>query len=461
MDCEKKTNLPPLFRKIGKVVCRKTGLTKKLKESGKCDKLLKQLQVLCPGEQAEQLLEDYYQEKIAWMALILLLGSMLAGMVKLQLFLQQEITGNSIVRQEYGQGERELTLKAQRGKETIGTYQIRMQEKVWEEELAQEKEAEFFEEVKRIMTADNRSLQEVRGNLNLPEILEGYPFWVSWSSSKPWIIRQDGQVEPLKEGKEDVILTALVSYDTLEWEHTVEVTVKPPLLSEEEKRYRMLEEELIKSQEEQKTKEEWELPESWNGEKISWKLEKEDNSTLLFLLTVAAAGGSFFLKDIDLMQKWKKRKERIRDSYPLILEKLELYLGAGATIRGAFFRIGETYRRENTGRRDGMEIYEEILTACREIQSGVPEGRAYERLGYRSAVAEYVRLGTILNRELSKGSADLQSWLKMEAQHASDEQLDRIRRKGEEASSGLLIPMIIILGIILLMIMIPALDQMV
>ena len=461
MKFEKKTNLPPIFRKIGEVVCRRTGLPGKLMESGRCDKILKQLQVLYPGEQAEQLLEDYYQEKIAWMALILLLGTMLAGMVKLQLFLQQEISGNRITRQEYGQGERELTLTAQQGKETIGKYQIRMQEKVWEEELAQEKEAEFFEEVKRTMTADNRSLQEVRGDLNLPEALDGYPFLINWSSSKPWMIRTDGQVEPLQEGSEEVTLTALVSYDTLEWEHTVEVTVKPPLLSEEEKRYRMLEEELVRSQEEQKTEEEWVLPESWNGEKISWELEKEDNSAILFLLTVAAAGASFFLKDIDLMQKWKKRKERIRDSYPLILEKLELYLGAGATIRGAFFRIGETYRRESAGLQTGSEIYEEILTACREIQAGVPEGRAYERLGYRSSVAEYMRLGTILNRELSKGSADLLNWLKLEAEHASCEQLDRIRRRGEETSSGLLIPMIIMLGIILLMIMIPALDQMV
>ena len=142
----------------------------------------------------------------------------------------------------------------------------------------------------------------------------------------------------------------------------------------------------------------------------------------------------------------------MRHAYPEIVHKLALYLGAGMTLQGAFGMIGREYEKTKAEN----AIYAQILYTCRELKSGVSETQAYERFGRRTGLQEYIRLSTLMTQNLRKGNASLLSRLREEAQRALTEQVQRGRMLGEQASTKLLVPMVMMLGVVMVMVIIPA-----
>jgi hypothetical protein len=67
-----------------------------------------------------------------------------------------------------------------------------------------------------------------------------------------------------------------------------------------------------------------------------------------------------------------------------------------------------------------------------------------------------VRLCTLLQQNLKKGNAAILDRLREEADRASRERLQNSRKLGEEASTKLLIPMVLMLLVIMIIIIIPA-----
>ena len=152
----------------------------------------------------------------------------------------------------------------------------------------------------------------------------------------------------------------------------------------------------------------------------------------------------------------EKKKREERRSYPEILQKLTLYLEAGLTVRSAFCRVAEDYEKERKRGGRCREAYEEMLIATREIHMGVPEGAAYENFGKRTGVREYVRLSTFLTQNLKKGSSTLLQQLKEESVQAEELRIQNARKLSEEATTKLLLPMVMLLVVVMVMIMVPA-----
>lgn len=69
---------------------------------------------------------------------------------------------------------------------------------------------------------------------------------------------------------------------------------------------------------------------------------------------------------------------------------------------------------------------------------------------------EYIRLTTLLTQNLKRGNSSLLERLREEADKVSEERLQRIRKLGEEAGTSLLVPMVMMLGVVMVIIMIPA-----
>ena len=91
--------------------------------------------------------------------------------------------------------------------------------------------------------------------------------------------------------------------------------------------------------------------------------------------------------------------------YPDLVSKLALLLGAGMTLQGAFRKIAGAYGQKRTQNKTAeMPAYEEMLVACRQMESGVGEQRAYEHFGERCGVASYRKLAGILTQNLQKGT---------------------------------------------------------
>lgn len=163
---------------------------------------------------------------------------------------------------------------------------------------------------------------------------------------------------------------------------------------------------------------------------------------LLLLVFESVAVGLYFLTDNDLKKEMDKKMTAWKYQYPDLIHKLVLYLGAGLSIRNAFYRLASQY--------------ETVRYANREMEAGVPESVAYEHFGKRTNLQSYVKLATLLNQNLKRGTNTLFMRLEEEALQSAQERIQNGKKLGEEAGTKLLLPMAMMLGIIMLMIMIPA-----
>lgn len=415
------------------------------------------LQRLYPGRNLENLETEYYIKKLSTILAVIFIGTGFAVIIKFQAEENARLLkGGIIQRKNYNQQEEVIILKAEIGEEKQ-QLKVTVSEQVLTKEEAENLEQKFWIELCDTVIAQNNSFLEVTTNLNCVNELEGYPFWVEWSSNQPELISSNGVIAQVEEEQDkEAILSAVVSYGELEWYHEVEVCILPPNYTEKEKLYLELEKLLIKSEEESRQNKQWQLPKEVEGKTIHWTESLEDNSIFLWSLVLIAGLGIYFFMDKDLHIQFEDKGRKMLSAYPLIVNKIILYLGAGMTIRGACQKIAKDYQ---TGLEQGKKshpIYEEILYTCRELNNGIAEVTAYENLGQRIGQQEYIKFMALLTQNLKKGNVMLLSRLREEAQKAWIEQAYRRKKAGEEASTKLLIPMVMMLGVVMVLIMIPA-----
>ena len=104
----------------------------------------------------------------------------------------------------------------------------------------------------------------------------------------------------------------------------------------------------------------------------------------------------------------------------------------------------------------GHFAYEMIVTACREMDSGVAELEAYRRFGERCGQMKYKTFSTILIQNLQKGSRYLSDLLEKESVEAWEERKRKARVLGEAAATKLLLTMVLMLLVVMAVIMLPA-----
>ena len=182
-----------------------------------------------------------------------------------------------------------------------------------------------------------------------------------------------------------------------------------------------------------------------------------EDGWLLFGLGALTGVAVFFLLDKDLEEKNEERKMEMRKEYPGIVNRMALYMEAGMTIRGAFFRIAGDYAK---GDKASNPIAIELAIAGNSMQSGVSEAIVYEAFGRRTGMPEYTRFCSILSQSLKKGSVEICLRLRQEGERALEEGLRFQKKRGEEAETKLLLPMIIMMAIVMLLVMVPAFSGM-
>lgn len=420
------------------------------------------LERLYPGRRREGLRTEYYVKKLGMVLLMVLLGTFLGTILKWKTD-SAHILGsdNSIKRGSYGEEEQEIEVSAVLEDKLQDSFRVRVRTKKLERAEAERLCDDFLEKLPELILGENPSLDQISENLILEEYYEGYPFHLTWTSENPLVITDTGLVcwEDIIESK-TVMLQAVLQYYDWQWHKELTVRVMPPRLTREQQFRKELGEMLAASEEESRGEDVWTLPESWQNQKIIWKQYIADYSLLTWAGVVATAVLVYVMSDKDLHDKLLKRQREMKRDYPDIVHKLVLYLGAGMTIRGAMQKLGADYEQSLAAGAGTKVAYEEILYTIRELQAGVSEGAAYEHLGKRTGVQEYIRMSTLLMQNLKKGNSTLLQRLREEAERASVERLQHSRRLGEEAVTKLLIPMIMMLAIVMILIMIPAFSTM-
>jgi hypothetical protein len=414
------------------------------------------LRILQPSITAEQQIRDYYLEQYSLILKVVFVGVILCvgvwASVHSQPLLQD---GSSIERNSYGDGDVPIELSASIEGEDVEIFDYLVEERQYTEEELDAMYEQAIAELDEAVLGSNNSLEDVRYQLELVTKLDGYPFAITWDSSRYSLINTDGTVknEELEES-EIVTLTARFSYEQWSRDYQIYAKVNPIVYTEKELLRQRLQELLDMQAEKTKHAETMVLPESIDDKTIVWQEMIADSSGYFLLLILLAALVLFWGRDRDLDNKLERRKKELLLDYPEIVNKLALYMGAGMTIRNAFFKMGEDYKKQEHHRK--RYVYEEIVMICYELQSGKSETEAYDHLGRRCQVQAYMKLSALLSQNIRKGSNDLQQMLRREADNAFAERKNLARKLGEEAGTKLLLPMMMMLCIVMVLIMIPA-----
>lgn len=405
--------------------------------------------------------KTYYVKKVK-LILLIIAGGML--LILASLFMRQQSGGEvecqRLQRPGYGEGDRKEALAVQIDGEEVQEFEITVQERQYTEQEKQELIERSLQRLEELLPGENESLDEVRSDLIFPGSLENGAVKISWATIPYGIIDESGALL----GSEDENGVLVEIQGTLicggkEARYTAFAKVFPQKVPEAEQFHQLILREVEQADAREGSKETLKLPETVDGRSLLWMHKKENPLPALVLLIFGAAAGVWVCLDHQVHSQYEERKNQLMLSYPDLLWKMTMLLGAGLSIHGAFTRISEQYLNEKRSRKTHKRCYayEEVTHACYEMQSGIPEAEAYERFGRRCQLPEYIRLGAVLSQNLKKGSKGLTELLETEAAASLTERKSNVRKLGEKAGTKLLLPMMLMLGIVLAVLMIPAL----
>ncbi len=195
------------------------------------------------------------------------------------------------------------------------------------------------------------------------------------------------------------------------------------------------------------------------GRKISLMLLSLSFAFLVGSFTVADAGyvvfcillpaGIAYFSDKDLFEKVKKRRMAIQLDFPDFVNKLTLLINAGMTVTKAWERTAADSSRQTP-------LYGELNLTLQDIRSGVPEHKAYEEFAKRCRVPVITRFISVILQNIKKGNAELVPILRVFSNECWELRKNIARKYGEEASTRMLLPMMLMFAAILLIVGLPA-----
>lgn len=367
--------------------------------------------------------------------------------------------GNVLERQAYGDGNYDAELIWEiPEKELEQELSVHVAEQGLTKEEQQALLAAAEQEIAETFPGENESVDEIRKDVCIQSQYQDGQVTADWSFDSYQYVNLEGHVMNDSLEEEEILVKAVVELgcdsQTLEYQFFFQIC--PKIYSEKEKINNKLKQELIKKNE--KTNDSTLiLPESIDDQTIIWKEKSERMPLKLLLLGMIAAGCVPLVEKSRKQEEEKRRKEKLQSEYPELVSKLTILLGAGMTLFSAWNKIATNYSNKRKNNTISIHpLYEEMLITCHEIESGVGEARAYERFGERCGLHRYRKFCSLLVQNLRKGTRGLVQLLEQEVSDAFEERKNLAKKSGEEAGTKMLFPMMMMFGIIIVIIMVPA-----
>lgn len=148
----------------------------------------------------------------------------------------------------------------------------------------------------------------------------------------------------------------------------------------------------------------------------------------------------------DKNAKIDSRHDSILRDFPHVLSQMALLINAGMPLREVV---------ETASRKQGGVLYEEMRVLNDDIRNGVPEYEAMREFADRCGVDEVRKLSSLIIQNVRKGNSELAAAMMELSGEVWHRRTSQVKELGEKASTGLLIPILIIFGGIIVMVVIP------
>lgn len=420
-------------------------------------KQLRSLSVLDKKELKETLI-GFRCRQITMFLLVVFSGCMITLLLLFHQSSEKQL--RTIIRNPTGAGTKQVDLVLKK-KDSKKHYQLDVEEVLYTKTEWEKKKKEAISYIENVMKGENKSLDEVNKDLYFPEKIEENEIMISYESNTIKYISDNGIVDVSEVPNEGelVKITVYLEYKEFHEEFEYIVRVVPQNKTKEEKEYEQVLQELQEQEKQSPYKTSFTIPKKIGNYDISLEdqRKKVQNGILFFAISVGIL--LFIREEETLKEQLKYRKEQLMKEYPEFVHQLVLFIGAGMTLKAALNKMANNYRKKKNEINQTSYLYEELLALTYELQAGVSEEEVYRAFGNRLELPLYKRMMELLIQGVKKGSTNTISMLEQEEKSALEVRKEQAKRLGEEAGTKLLMPMILLLGVVLVLVLYPAMAQ--
>ncbi|MCL1896175.1 MAG: type II secretion system F family protein [Clostridiales bacterium] len=307
-----------------------------------------------------------------------------------------------------------------------------------------------------LILGENVSLDSVMSDLVLPYADGETGAELSWLSSDPRIISNDGRVNLVGAGPGSVVtLTAHIRLASVQ--DTFYIAVKTGAGVPDGGMGGALKDRLaeaVKTASSARDGEAASLPEvTEDGVRLTWAAPERTGGMSMTFGCVVIALLCFSQRYRAAARNIEKARAEMERDFPDFIQKLGLLLGAGLVITSAIARISDDYLRTRDvyGRR---RLYEELAAAQERMRAaGTSLVFEFSELARRSGLRELMRFSSTLADNIDKGST-LSEKLRAESGLLWEGRKKRAEKEGRIAETKLIFPMALqILAVIAITVM--------
>lgn len=175
-------------------------------------------------------------------------------------------------------------------------------------------------------------------------------------------------------------------------------------------------------------------------------LAEGTDKILLFLVGALVSGVIYYYFTTLPSSQIKKRNERFMDEFPNAVSTIALLVNSGMILREAWREVSMS---------SDSELYMEMRKVNEEMDNGISEVDALYHFANRCVVPDIKKFTSFIVQGLEKGSRDLANALKNQTDELWELKKQTILKRGELASSKLMIPLMIMFVGVLIMVMGP------
>lgn len=320
---------------------------------------------------------------------------------------------------------------------------------------------DIMDTMEQRIRADNASLMEVTSDLNLITRVDEAGVRLRWHSSDVELLGSSGQVKNTDNETKEVVLYVQLSDGIHTADFEVPVRLVPRQMTAREQILAGLQKEIQEREVQQQYEDSLTLPVVYEGRQLRYRGEEQSDYAAIPALGILMAFLLAARGPAETRKREKQREQELLLDYAEVVSKLMVFIGAGMTVRNAWERMVRDYEAAlGQGRQKTRAAYEEMRQTYYQLVNGTPEGTAFREFGRRCRLQPYLKLSSLLEQNRRAGNKNLRAILTTEMADAFELRKNLARRMGEEAGTKLLMPLFLMLGIVMVMIMVPAMMTM-